>query len=358
MSAEASVAEYCAAQHAVAVNSATSALHLSCLALGVGQGDLVWTTPISFVASANCAIYCGADVDFVDINPVTYNISVDDLTKKLEYADKNGRLPKVVIPVHLSGQSCDMKAIYELSQKYGFYIIEDASHAIGGSYGSTKIGSCKYSHLTVFSFHPVKIITTAEGGMILSNDHDLVKRISRLRSHGITRDPNDMSNPSHGPWYYQQVELGFNYRMTDLHAALGLSQMQRLDFFVKERHQIAHNYNSLITSSDIIKPTQDPECYSSYHLYIIRLKSGDKQFNHRQSFEKMRSAGIAVNLHYIPIYRHPFYTKMGYDYSSFPQAEAYYQEAMSLPIFPGLTYEQQVEVVNCLMSPIGYQSIF
>lgn len=352
------VAGYCGANYAVAANSATSALHIACLALGVGPGDLVWTSPITFVASANCARYCSADVDFVDIDPSTYNMSIDRLAAKLEHAKHAGRLPKVVIPVHLAGQSCDMEAIHALSVEYGFRIIEDASHAIGGSYKGKRIGGCQYSDITVFSFHPVKIITTSEGGMAVTNDPALVKHMARLRSHGITRYPAEMTHPPDGAWYYQQIELGFNYRMTDIQAALGISQMRRLDDFVMQRHAIASRYEALLKDTPVTRPWQHPDTHSAYHLYIVRLKAGLMKQGHREVFERMRVSGIGVNLHYIPVYRQPYYERMGFKTEDFPQAELYYAEAITLPIYPGLTSDQQGEVVQRLLTPSGYQTIF
>lgn len=355
---EKAVAAYCGAKHAVAVNSATSALHIACLALGVGPGDLVWTTPITFVASANCARYCGADVDFVDIDPQTYNLSVSALAKKLEQAQRAGRLPKVVIPVHLAGQSCEMAAIHALATQYGFRIIEDASHAIGGAYQGEKVGCCRYSDITVFSFHPVKIITTGEGGMAVTNDPDLVKHMARLRSHGITRYPAEMTKPPDGSWYYQQIELGFNYRMTDIQAALGLSQMARLDAFVTERHAIAARYEELLQDTPVTRPWQHPDTYSGLHLYVIRLPAGALKTSHHEVFERLRAEGIGVNLHYIPVYRQPYYEKMGFDPVDFPASERYYAEAITLPIYPGLTEDQQRDVVKRLLTPSGYQTLF
>lgn len=355
---ERAVANYCGATHAVAVNSATSALHIACLALGVGSGDLVWTTPITFVASANCALYCGAEVDFVDIDPTTNNLSVANLAERLETARHNGRLPKVVIPVHLSGQSCDMAAIHALSVKYGFRIIEDASHAIGGSYQGGKVGNCRYSDITVFSFHPVKIITTGEGGMAVTNDSGLVKRMARLRSHGITRYPSEMIRPPDGSWYYEQIDLGFNYRMTDIQAALGLSQMSRLDQFVVQRHSIARRYDELLMGAAVTLPAQQQDTVSALHLYIVRLPVGIMKASHREVFERMRAEGIGVNLHYIPVYRQPYFERMGFNPQHYPQAERYYAEAITLPIYPGLTPEQQDQVVRRLLTPSGYQTIF
>lgn len=342
---EKSLADYCGTQHAVAVNSATSALHIACLALGVGEGDSVWTTPITFVASANCALYCGASVDFVDIDPHTYNISVEKLAAKLGEAKQAGKLPKVVIPVHLCGQPCDMASIHALSQQYGFKVIEDASHAIGGQYRNEPIGNCRYSDITVFSFHPVKIITTAEGGIAMTNDAKLAKRMQQLRSHGITRDLSEMTHAPDGSWYYQQIDLGFNYRMTDLHAALGLSQMQYLDEFVSKRHAIARRYNQLLADLPVITPWQHADSYSGLHLYVIRLKLEEIGSTHSQVFEGMRAAGIGVNLHYIPVYRQPYYERLGFKAGYCPQGERYYAQAISLPMYPGLTQAQQDRVV-------------
>lgn len=349
---EKSVADYCCAGHAVAVNSATSALHIACLALGVGSGDIVWTSPITFVASANCALYCGAEIDFVDIDPLSYNLSVERLAEKLAQAANSGKLPKVVIPVHLCGQPCDMAGIHALSQQYGFKIIEDASHAIGGKYRGETIGSCRYSDVTVFSFHPVKIVTTGEGGMALTNDAKLAKCIQLLRSHGITRDVNEMTHAPDGPWCYQQIDLGYNYRMTDLQAALGLSQMQRLDEFVTKRHAIAELYDQLLTGLPVIAPWQHANSYSGLHLYVIRLKLGEIGGTHRQVFEALRAAEIAVNLHYIPVYRQPYYEGLGFKAGYCPEGERYYAEAISLPMYPGLTVEQQSRVVSALAEAV------
>jgi len=345
---EKSVAEYCGTQHAVAVNSATSALHIACLALGVGPRDRVWTTPITFVASANCALYCGAQVDFVDIDPRSYNLSVERLAEKLEQAEKSKCLPKVVIPVHLCGQPCDMAGIHALSQRYGFRIIEDASHAIGGKYRGEPIGNCRYSDITVFSFHPVKIITTAEGGMALTNDAKLANRMGLLRSHGITRDPEQMTHASDGPWYYQQIDLGFNYRMTDMQAALGLSQMQRLYEFVTRRHVLAKRYDERLTDLPVATPWQHPDSYSGLHLYVIRLQQDKVVPSHRQVFETLREQGIGVNLHYIPVHTQPYYQQMGFKQGDFPEAEHYYAEAISLPMYPTLTEDQQDQTIAAL----------
>ena len=343
------ILKYCGTEFAVAVNSATSALHIACLALGVGSDDVVWTSPITFVASANCALYCGAQVDFVDIDPRTYNLSVERLAEKLALAEKSGCLPKVVIPVHLCGQPCDMAGIHALSQRYGFKIIEDASHAIGGSYKGEPIGNCRYSDITVFSFHPVKIITTAEGGMALTNDTQLAKQLRLLRSHGITSDAAEMHpmDPEE-LWGYQQVALGYNYRMTDIHAALGLSQIQRLDEFVAKRHNIAKRYDQLLADLPVITPWQHADSYSGFHLYVIRLKLTEIDKTHRKVFEALRAAGVGVNLHYIPVYRQPHYESLVFKVGYCPEAEYYFAEAISLPMYPGLSEVQQDAVVAAL----------
>lgn len=345
---EACVANYCGAKHALAVNSATSALHVACLALGLGPGDWLWTSPNTFVASANCGLYCGAQVDFVDIDPLTYNISPIALEKKLIIAQVNNVVPKVVVAVHLAGQPCDMKALHKLSRKYGFKLIEDASHAIGGRYLDEPIGSCRFSDITVFSFHPVKVITTAEGGMVLTQSDELAQRMDLFRSHGITRDPKFMTSPPDGPWYYQQIELGFNYRLTDLQAALGVSQMARLDEFVALRHKLAKRYDELLADIPITTPWQHPDGYSGYHLYVVRLKLNQIKFAHGDVFQKIRELGVGVNLHYIPVHLHPYYQRMGFKVGDFPQAEQYYREAISLPMYPSLTEVQQDAVVSAL----------
>lgn len=355
---EHTVATRCGSKYAVATNSATSALHISCLALGVGPGDIVWTSPITFVASANCALYCGAKVDFVDIDPRTYSLSLESLTAKLEKAELEGKLPKVVIPVHLGGQSCEMAGIHALGQRYGFKIIEDASHAIGGKYKGKPIGNCRYSDITVFSFHPVKIITTGEGGMALTNDPKIANKLARLRSHGITRAPKEMTNVPEGPWYYQQLDLGFNYRMTDFQAALGLSQLQRLEEFVQKRQIIAQRYNQLLADLWVTTPWQHPDSYSAMHLYIVRLQRDKIKISQKDIFERLRGYGILVNLHYIPVYRHPFYKAMGFKQKDYPEAESYYAEAITLPIYPALSEVQQTEVVDHMRTPIGHQTLF
>lgn len=343
---EKKISEYCGASHAIAVNSATSALHIACLALGVGKGDIVWTTPISFVASANCALYCGATVDFVDTDPYTYNMSAATLQKKLVQAELLGQLPKVVIPVHLAGQPCDMQSIHRLSKRYGFKIIEDASHAVGGRYRGEPIGNCRYSDICIFSFHPVKIITTAEGGMALTNSESLAMRMVSLRSHGITRDPSQMSKIPDGPWYYEQTELGFNYRMTDLQAALGLSQAQRLDEFVARRHVLAKQYDRDLCDLPLTIPFQHPDGYSGLHLYVIRIHTDQIDKTHLDVFNEFRKANIGVNLHYIPIYLQPYYKRLGFPVGYCVEAEKYYAQAISLPMYSDLTDVQQQDVIN------------
>ncbi|ERS87961.1 UDP-4-amino-4,6-dideoxy-N-acetyl-beta-L-altrosamine transaminase [Halomonas sp. PBN3] len=345
---EQAVAAKVGARHALAVNSATSALHIACLAMGLGEGDWLWTTPITFVASANCGRYCGAQVDFVDIDPRTYNLSPEALAAKLERAEAEGRLPKVLVAVHLCGQPCDMQAIHALGQRYGFRIIEDASHAIGGKYQSDYIGSGRYSDITVFSFHPVKIITTAEGGMALTNDDDLASRMDLLRSHGVTRDPALMTHEADGPWYYQQIDLGYNYRMTELQAALGVTQLERLDDYVARRNALAERYDAALATLPVTTPWQHPDSYSGRHLYVIRLQLGQIVPSHRQVFERLREQGIGVNLHYIPVHTQPYYRALGFTSGDLPAAEAYYAEAISLPLFPTMTEAQQDEVVTAL----------
>lgn len=345
---EKAVADYCGAGYAVAVNSATSALHISCLAAGFGPGDMLWTSPNTFVATANCALYCGGQVDFVDINPQTYNLSVDELARKLEAAEQAGTLPKVMVPVHFAGQSCEMAKISELAERYGFTVIEDASHAIGGRYRDTMIGCCKFSDMTVFSFHPVKIITTGEGGMVLTNDHSLYEKLLRLRSHGITREPTLMSGESHGPWYYQQIELGFNYRMTDIQAALGLSQLQRVDEFIARRHVLAKRYDLALRDLPLVLPWWDSDAFSAWHLYVIRLRLEAIMKSHREVFEGLRQRGILVNLHYIPVHTQPYYRDMGFKAGDFPEAEHYYREAISLPLHFELSDADQERVITAL----------
>jgi UDP-4-amino-4,6-dideoxy-N-acetyl-beta-L-altrosamine transaminase len=342
---EKTVAKYCGSEFGVAVNSATSALHIACLALGLGKGDCLWTSPNSFVASANCGLYCGAKVDFVDIDPRTYNLSTEELEKKLIQAKRDNKLPKIVIPVHFAGQSCNMKKIHTLSQEYGFKIIEDASHAIGGKYLDQSIGCCQYSDITVFSFHPVKIITTAEGGLATTNNKELSEHMQLFRSHGVTRDPELMIKKAEGGWYYQQVELGFNYRMTELQAALGVSQMKRLDEFVALRHQRQKRYDELLKKLPVVTPYQDMDSYSALHLYPIQIQTDKMKNTRKEIFEALRKNDIGVNVHYIPVHTHPYYENIGFKKGDFPNAESYYESAISIPLFHAMTFEQQDQVV-------------
>lgn len=336
--------------HAVAMANATAALHLSCLALDVGPGDLVWTSPISFVASANCALFCGADVDFVDIDPVSINMSVTALEAKLQHAEAEGRLPKVVIPVHFAGQACDMDAIAALARRYGFRIIEDASHAVGGLFGNVPIGACAHSDIAVFSFHPVKIVTTGEGGAALTQDPELARRLDLLRSHGTTRREEAMTGPSEGAWYYEQLALGFNYRMTDIQAALGTSQLTRIDDYLARRHEIANAYDERLAGLPLTRPTRLSGRYSALHLYVVQLNDARRR---REVFEAMRAAGIGVNVHYIPIHLQPFYRDMGFAPGQFPVAEDYYSRAITLPLHPLLSSEDLDRVVAALTDALA-----
>ena len=345
---EKTINEVTQSQFAVAVNSATSALHIACLALRVGKGDIVWTSPITFVASANCALYCGASIDFVDIDKQTYNLCPVKLEKKLRHAKKKNKLPKVVIPVHLAGQSCDMQKIHQLSIEYGFKIIEDAAHAIGGQYQDKPIGNCQYSDITVFSFHPVKIVTTGEGGVATTNNSRLANTMQRLRSHGITRDESLMTEPSHGDWYYQQLELGFNYRMSELHAALGISQLTRLIEFVSKRKKLAETYAQQLSRLPILLPKQLITTNSSWHLYIIQLELDKIEKPHQQVFKELRHRGIGVNLHYIPVHTQPYYKQLGFKNGMFKNAETYYKQAISLPLFHSMDEQQLKTVINTL----------
>ena len=350
---EASIRDYCGVNHAFAVNSGTSALHVACLALGIGPGDEVWTSPNTFVASANCALYCGASADFVDIDLRTYNLSPEALSQKLEQRrDSGGKLPSVVIPVHLCGQSCDMEAIRALGDEYGFRIIEDASHALGGRYKESRIGDCRYSDMTVFSFHPVKIVTTAEGGAVTTNSTELAQRLELFRSHGITRNDALMTQPTHGPWYYEQIELGYNYRMTDLQAALGSSQMQRLDAYVSRRHELAERYDVELAQLPVQLPHREPFNYSAFHLYVVLLEGAGAN-QRRAIFESLRAQGIGVNVHYIPVHTQPYYRALGFEVGDFPNAEDYYARALSIPLFPNLALEQQDQVVGALRSALS-----
>ena len=345
---EKKVARYCDAKYGVAVNSATSALYIACLALGLKEGDWLWTSPNSFVASANCGLYCGARVDFVDIDSQTYNLSVEKLENKLIQAKQENRLPKILIPVHFAGQSCNMKKIHSLSKKYGFKVIEDASHAIGGKYRDKPIGNCQYSDITVFSFHPVKIITTAEGGLAVTNSKELSGKMQLYRSHGITRDKRLMTKEPDGDWYYQQVNLGFNYRMTELQAALGVNQMQRLDEFVSKRHILQERYSSLLNGLPILKPYQDKDSYSALHLYPVQVDLDSVDKSRQQIFDELRQSGIGVNVHYIPIHTHPYYQQLGFQEGDFPNSEVYYDRVISIPLFHAMTIEQQDKVCNSI----------
>jgi UDP-4-amino-4,6-dideoxy-N-acetyl-beta-L-altrosamine transaminase len=347
------VADYCGSKYGVAANSATSALHIACLALDLTKGDRLWTSPNSFVASANSGLYCEAKIDFVDIDPLTYNLSTEALEKKLIQAKKDNKLPKIVMPVHFAGQSCDMQKIHSLGKEYGFKIIEDASHAIGGSYLKNKIGMCEYSDITVFSFHPVKIITTAEGGLATTNDRGLFERMQLLRTHGVTRDPKLMTKETEGAWYYQQVELGFNYRMTELQAALGISQMRRLDEFVNKRNILKNRYDQLLSELPVIKPHQSNNITSALHLYPIQIDTNNTKVSRYKVFNSLKKGGIGVNVHYIPIHTQPYYQEMGFAYGDFPIAETYYNNAISLPLFSQMSSEDQDKVVTTLAKALN-----
>ncbi|GCA52245.1 UDP-4-amino-4-deoxy-L-arabinose--oxoglutarate aminotransferase [Sinorhizobium sp. KGO-5] len=337
---------------AIAANSATSALHIACMAVGLGPGDWLWTSPLTFVASANCALYCGAGIDFVDVDPRTYNLSPAELERKLVKAEREGVLPKVVVPVHLTGQPCEMEEIHELGKRYGFKVIEDASHAIGGKYQGEPIGNCRFSDVTVFSFHPVKIVTTAEGGAALTNNRELADRMALFRSHGITRDPAAMTHEPDGPWYYQQLDLGYNYRMTDMQAALGLSQMARLNEYVARRHVLARRYDEMLAPLPVVRPWQHPDSYSGLHLYVIRLELANVSKSRRAVFEGLRARGVGVNLHYIPIHTQPYYSRFGFRNGDFPESERYYEEAITLPMYPLMSEAQQDEVVAALTAEL------
>lgn len=339
---EHAISDICDAKYVTAVNSATSALHIACLALDLRPGDTLWTVPNTFVASANCALYCGAKIDFVDIDPKTSNMSIELLEKKLRDSQKSGTLPKIVIPVHLCGEPCDMAAIKNLSHEYGFKIIEDASHAIGGEYHDKPIGSCEFSDITVFSFHPVKIVTSGEGGAALTNFVELDRKLKLLRSHGITRDRNYMQQPTDDAWYYEQVDLGFNYRMTDIHAALGLSQLNRLHQYIEIRHEIAERYDEGFKDINLEVPFRDPSNKSALHLYVIKVQPSQ----HKYVFNCLRKQDIGVNLHYIPVHTHPYYQNLGFSWGDFINSEAYYRRAISLPLYPTLKSEEQKFIID------------
>jgi UDP-4-amino-4,6-dideoxy-N-acetyl-beta-L-altrosamine transaminase len=345
---EAAMAERCEAGFGVAVCNATAALHIACLAAGLGEGDRLWTSPNTFLASANCGRYCGAAVDFVDIDPQTWNLDAVALADKLDAAERAGTLPKVLVAVAFSGQSADMRAIRDLSRRYGFVVIEDASHAVGARYAGRPVGCGEFADMTVFSFHPVKIITTGEGGMVLTNRPELAERLRRLRSHGMTRDPAQMDELPHGPWYYQQVELGFNYRITDMQAALGLSQLDKLDGFLARRRALVTRYQALLAELPLTLPALQPEAESAWHLYVVRVQTERLSISHREVFDGLRAAGIGVNVHYIPVHLQPYYRDLGFKPGDFPEAEAYYAQAISLPMYPAMTDEQQDFVVDQL----------
>ena len=350
---EEKISKYCSSKYALAMNSATSALHIACLALDVGPGDYVWTSAVSFVATANCALYCGAKIDFIDIDEDFYNLSIEKLENKLQKSKKTNTLPKVLIVVHLTGQPIDMERIHLLSKEYGFRVIEDASHAIGAKYKKELIGNCKYSDCVVFSFHPVKIITTGEGGMLLTNNSVVFDKANKLRTHGITKKNDDFVNQSHGPWYYEQNELGFNYRMTDIQAALGISQLNRIDNFIKRRKELAKSYNSSLKDFPVIIPKQHVTTESSWHLYVIRLDLVKIKKTHKEIFEFLRSSGIGVQIHYIPIILHPYYERLKFNKNEFPNSMKYYKEAISLPIYASLSDEEQREVVKVLKKALN-----
>ncbi|MQX22955.1 UDP-4-amino-4,6-dideoxy-N-acetyl-beta-L-altrosamine transaminase [Sinorhizobium meliloti] len=349
---EEALIEHTGAKFAIAANSATSALHIACMAVGLGPGDWLWTSPLTFVASANCALYCGAGIDFVDVDPRTYNLSPAELERKLVKAERDGVLPKVVVPVHLTGQPCEMEKIHELGKRYGFKVIEDASHAIGGKYQGEPIGNCRFSDVTVFSFHPVKIVTTAEGGAALTNNKEFAERMALFRSHGITRDPAAMTREPDGPWYYQQLDLGYNYRMTDMQAALGFSQLARLNEYVARRHVLARRYDEMLAPLPVVRPWQHPDSYSGSHLYVIRLELANVSKSRRAVFEGLRARGVGVNVHYIPVHTQPYYSRFGFRNGDFPESEKYYEEAITLPMFPLMSEAQQDEVVAALTAEL------
>lgn len=349
---EVAVAKFVGAGHAVAMNSATSALHAACSALGLGPGDWLWTVPNTFVASANCAIYCGAKVDFVDIDAKTLNMSVDALEERLKKAEVEGRLPKIIVPVHFAGRPCDMPAIKRLADRFGIKLIEDASHAIGARIGDEPVGSCRYSDVTVFSFHPVKIITTAEGGMALTNDAGLAKAMARFRSHGITRDRAEMHISDEGTWYYEQLSLGYNYRITDIQCALGLSQLNRLENFIRRREQIAARYQDALKGLPLILPEESKIFRSSWHLYAIQIDPDQTSLSRRSLFDGLRERGIGVNVHYIPVHLQPFYRALGFSVGQYPNAEQYYQRAISIPMYAGLTDSEVQQVIELVRSEL------
>lgn len=339
---EKSISSYCRVQHTVAVSSATAGLHIACLALGLGEGDIAWTSPNTFPATSNAALFCGAKVDFVDIDPQTYNMCPIALKTKLEEARKTGQIPKVVIPVHFAGQSCDMESIARLSKEYGFAVIEDASHCIGGDYKNNKMGSCEYSDICVFSFHPVKIITTGEGGAVTTNNEQLYKKLNLLRTHGITREETLFQKPNEGGWYYEQIDLAPNYRITDIQAALGLSQMSKLDQFILRRRELAQRYNHLFADVEHITPHQAKDTNSSWHLYVIRVPA----VRRKEIYDGLKTAGIYANVHYIPVHTHPYYQSLGFKTGMFPQSESYYAQVISIPLYYGLQDDEQTYIAQ------------
>lgn len=346
---EQALCDYTGARHAVAVNSATSGLHIACLAAGVSSGDVVWTVPNSFVASANCARFCGAEVDFVDIDPLTRNLAISELKSKLAEAQKNNRLPKALIVVHFAGLSCDMQQIQQLTQPFNIALIEDAAHALGGDYLGRKIGCCQFSDMTVLSFHPVKSITSAEGGAVLTNDAEMASKLTLFAKHGTTRDPNMMQGVNEGPWYYQQIELGYNYRLSDLHAALGLSQLQKLDEFIAKRRFLALRYKEKLKDLPLVLPCEESYQTSAWHLYMIELT----KHNRLSTYQDLHDKGIGVNVHYIPIHLQPYYQHLGFQQGDFPNAEHYYNHALTLPLFPSMTETEQDSVIETLQEVLS-----
>ena len=346
------ISERVGAKYALAANSATSCLHLSCLSLGLSKGDILWTSPITYVASANCALYCGAEVDFVDIDPLTWNISVEILEEKLKTARKIKKVPKILVLVHLAGNPCDLQKVFDLSKEYGFSIIEDASHALGSKYSGEHIGSSVYSDISVFSFHPVKNITTGEGGMILTNNQKLSEKIHLYRSHGITRDTKKMINKEEGLWYYEQLLLGFNFRMSDIHAALGISQMNSLDKFISKRNELSQIYTKELKGLPLTIQRVRKEDLSAWHIFVIRLKLSELKLSRLEIYNSLRNKGIGVNVHYIPVHLHPFYKNLGFNKGDFPNSENYYDGAITIPMFTKLKKKEIKFVIQALKESI------
>jgi UDP-4-amino-4,6-dideoxy-N-acetyl-beta-L-altrosamine transaminase len=347
------IADYCGSLYGISANSATSALHIACLALGLGENDYLWTTTNTFVASANCALYCKAKVDLVDIDERTYNMSVDALEEKLIKAKREGKLPKIVVPVHFAGLSCDMKRIKTLSHDYGFFVVEDASHAVGAKYMGQPVGSCQFADITVFSFHPVKIITSGEGGMCVTNNALLAEKMKLFRNHGINRTPELLMKGIEGAWYFEQIELGYNFRMTDIHAALGISQFRRVDQFVTKRRKIAQKYNERLKEYPLTIPVESMDCYSSYHLYVVRLRMQEMKKKFIDIFSMLRANGVEVGKHYIPIYMHPYYKNLGFKVADYPNTAKYYQDSLTLPVFPDLSDQEFDKVLSELKSVLS-----